>query len=342
MSGYQEILTDPSCAGHMVCMTWPLIGNCGINHEDMQSARVHASALLVKECCAVPSNWRSERSLPDFLKDHDVPGIEALDTRALARHLRIHGSMRAIVTTTEASPQELTAMAQCIPALEGQQLVHTVSATQPWILKDHAPCPVSLQAGGAYAWQGTGIAVAVMDYGITWSTVRLLEANGFEPLMLPASFDAAAVRTTGAKALFLSDGPGDPAALLHEISVVRALLHDFPTAGICLGHQLLGQALGASTYKLKCGHHGSNHPVKDLDSGRVEISSQNHGFCLDISKVSAIRPTHINLNDNTLEGFAHTTLPVISVQHHLQASADLAGCQTFLGSFQAMVRACGF
>ena len=342
MTGYQDILTDPSYTGQMVCMTWPLIGNYGINREDMESGRVHAAALLVKECCAVPSNWRSVWSLPDFLMEHNVPGIEGLDTRALTRHLRMHGAMRGVVTTADASPHELTAMAACIPSMEGQNLVSRVSPAKPWAWCDNAPCPADLAADGSYAWRGTGIPVAVMDYGIKWNIVRLLVRYGFEPLMLPAHFSAAAVRATGARTLFLSNGPGDPAVLTDEIAVIRDLAHTMPTAGICLGHQLLGRVFGGSTYKLKFGHHGSNHPVKELATGRVEISSQNHGFCVDISQVADVRVTHINLNDNTLEGFAHTKLPVIAVQHHPEASAGPADCQSFFDRYREMVQACGF
>ena len=342
MTGYQEILTDPSYTGQMVCMTWPLVGNYGINREDMESGQVHVSALLVKECCATPSNWRAVCSLPEFLIEHNVPGIEGLDTRALTRHLRLHGAMRGVVTTTEASPQELTAMAICLPSMEGQNLVSRVSPPAPWILVDDTPCPVELARDGSYPWTDSGVALAVMDYGIKWNIVRLLIAHGFEPLMLPADFDAAAVRATGAKALFLSNGPGDPAALQAEIAVVRELVHDLPTAGICLGHQLLGHAFGGSTRKLKFGHHGCNHPVKELASGRVEISSQNHGFCMDISHVPDVQETHINLNDNTVEGFAHTTLPAIAVQHHPEAAPGPVDCRSFFGRFREMVQGCGF
>ncbi len=342
MTGYQEILTDPSYTGQMVCMTWPLIGNYGINREDMESGRVHVAALLVKECCAVPSNWRATCSLPEFLIEHRVPGIEGLDTRALTRHLRLHGAMRGVVTTAEASPRELVAMAKCIPSMEGQNLVNRVSPAQAWVWSDNGPCPADLRADGSYAWRGTGVPVAVMDYGIKWNIVRLLIRYGFEPLILPAGFSAAQVRATGAKTLFLSNGPGDPAALTGEIAVVRELVREFPTAAICLGHQLLGHAFGGSTRKLKFGHHGCNHPVKDLATGRIEISSQNHGFCVDVSQVPDVRVTHVNLNDHTLEGFAHEKLPVIAVQHHPEAGPGPVDCQSFFGRFREMVQACGF
>jgi carbamoyl-phosphate synthase small subunit len=268
----------------------------------------------------VPSNWRSQRSLPDFLVEHNVAGIEGLDTRALVRRLRLHGAMRGMVTTGEASPQELVSMARCLPPMEGQNLVDLVTPAQPWVRDGQTPRAVALRPDGAYDWNGKGLPLAVMDYGIKWNIVRLLEDHGFEPLMLPARWSAEAVRATGAKALFLSNGPGDPAALVEEMAALRELAYELPTAAICLGHQLLGRVFGGATRKLKFGHHGCNHPVKDLDSGRVEISPQDHGFCVDIAGIPGIRVTHVNLNDATHEGFAHEDLPVIAVQHHPEAA----------------------
>ena len=341
MTGYQEILTDPSYTGQMVCMTWPHIGNYGINREDMESGRVHVAALLVKECCRIPSNWRACCSLPDFLMEHNVPGIEGLDTRALTRHLRLHGAMRGVVTTSDVSPRELISMAQCLPSMEGQNLVSRVTPARPWVWSGGAPCDVQLRPDGSHAWSGKHVPLAVMDYGIKWNIVRLLETYGFEPLMLPAHFSAAAVRATGAKALFLSNGPGDPAALTDEIAVLGELAGTLPTAAICLGHQLLGRVFGGTTRKLKFGHHGCNHPVKELDTGRVEISSQNHGFCVDIDGVPDVRVTHVNLNDATLEGFAHTSLPVIAVQHHPEAAPGPLDCRSFFARFRELAGAAG-
>jgi carbamoyl-phosphate synthase small subunit len=320
----------------MVCMTWPLVGNYGVNAQDMESGRVHPAALLVRECCHRPSNWRATGSLPDFLARNNVPGIEGLDTRALTRHLRLNGAMRGIVTTRETSPQELISMAQCLPSMEGQNLVEQVSPAKPWIWDGTTARAVDLRPDGSYAWAGRGVPVAVMDYGIKWNIVRLLEREGFEPLALPAGFSAGQVLATGAKALFLSNGPGDPAVLGKEIAVLRELAPRLPTAGICLGHQLLGLAFGARTYKLKFGHHGCNHPVKDLDTGRIEISSQNHGFCVDIDAAPDLRVTHIHLNDQTLEGFAHRTLPVIAVQHHPEACPGPSDCRGFFRRFRRM------
>jgi len=339
MTGYQEILTDPSYAGQMVCMTWPLIGNYGINAEDMESTKVHAAALIVKECCKYPSNWRSIRSLPDFLMEYNVPGIEGIDTRALTRHLRIHGAMRGIVTTNADIPiKDLVLQAQALPNMAGQNLVEGVAPNEPWRFTGCGMQAVKLGADGSYAWKGTGARVIAYDYGIKWNIVRLLEAQGFDVLMVPPSFSAAAAKASGAEAIFLSNGPGDPATLVEEIAIIKALIQSFPVAGICLGHQLLGHALGGKTYKLKFGHHGCNHPVKDLQTGRIEISSQNHGFCVDVEGILDIAVTHINLNDQTLEGFRHLTRPVMAVQHHPEASPGPIDSQVFFAAFRKMVQ----
>ena len=306
MTGYQEILTDPSYYGQMVCMTWPLIGNYGISAEDMESGKVHAAALIVKECCKTPSNWRSVCSLPDFLQQHGVPGIEGIDTRALTRHLRMHGAMRGMVSTSITDPAELN-------------------------------------ADGSYNWPGEGPRLVAYDFGIKWNILRLLPEQGFDVLVVPPSFTAEQVKASGAQAVFLSNGPGDPATLTDEIVTIKKLVESYPVAGICLGHQLLGHALGGTTHKLKFGHHGCNHPVKDLSTGHVEISSQNHGFCVDIDNVSDVVVTHVNLNDGTLEGFAHKTKPILAVQHHPEACPGPIDSQYFFARFRGMVRdAVGF
>ncbi|MEG2173360.1 MAG: glutamine-hydrolyzing carbamoyl-phosphate synthase small subunit [Desulfovibrionaceae bacterium] len=338
MTGYQEILTDPSYAGQMVCMTYPLIGNYGINPEDMESGHVHAAALLVKECCKVPSNWRSTLSLPDFLCEHNVPGIEGLDTRALTRHLRVHGAMRGVVSTRTRDVAALVAQAQAIPSMEGQNLVTRVAPTSPYCWRDDAPKPVQLDAKGGHAWAGTGPRLVVYDFGIKWNILRLLAAQGFDMLVVPPTFSATQVKLCGAQAVFLSNGPGDPATLKDEIATITQLIDDYPTAGICLGHQLLGHAVGGTTTKLKFGHHGCNNPVQDLTTGKVEISSQNHGFCVVLDKVPRVEITHVNLNDGTLEGFAHKDRPVLAVQHHPEASPGPIDSQYFFARFRQLVQ----
>lgn len=338
MTGYQEILTDPSYAGQMVCMTWPLIGNTGINPEDMESGKAHASGLIVRECCKTPSNWRSTQSLPDFLAEQGVPGIEGVDTRALTLHLRKHGAMRGILSTRVEDPRDLVMQAKALPAMEGQNLVTRVMPESPWRWTGKDKETAEFGAEGSFAWRGAGPRLVVYDFGIKWNILRLLEKQGFDMLIVPPSFSARRVRACGAQAVFLSNGPGDPATLTQEIETIRELAASYPTAGICLGHQLLGHALGGSTRKLKFGHHGCNHPVKDLETGHVEISSQNHGFCVDIEGVPGVKTTHVNLNDGTLEGFAHTGKPILAVQHHPEAAPGPSDSRYFFTRFRQLVR----
>ena len=307
MTGYQEVLTDPSYYGQMVCMTYPLIGNYGINAQDMESSKVHMRALLVRECCKQPSNWRASESL--------------LDTRALTRHLRLHGAMRGIISTRDGDPESLRQKALALPSMEGQNLVPFVAATAPYVLEDGIQTFVRIGPDGSYAWKGRGLPLLVYDFGVKWNILRLLEKAGFEPLAVPPSFSFEAARASGAKAVFLSNGPGDPATLTGEIALIRRLMEVFPVTGICLGHQLIGHALGGTTAKLKFGHHGCNHPVRDNTTGRVEISSQNHGFHVVLDGLDDVEPTHVNLNDHTLEGLRHRTKPIMSVQYHPEAAA---------------------
>ena len=321
MTGYQEVLTDPSYYGQMVCMTYPLIGNYGINPQDMESPKVHMRALLVKECCKQPSNWRASESLPDFLVRMGVPGIEGLDTRALTRHLRLNGAMRGIISTKDLDPESLRQKALALPTMEGQNLVPFVAAKAPYVLEGNVQTFVQIGPDGSYAWKGIGLPLLVYDFGVKWNILRLLAKVGFEPLAVPPSFSFEAAKASGAKAVFLSNGPGDPATLTSEIALIRQLMEVFPVTGICLGHQLIGHALGGTTAKLKFGHHGCNHPVRDDTTGRVEISSQNHGFHVVLDGLADVEPTHVNLNDYTLEGLRHKTKPIMSVQYHPEAAA---------------------
>lgn len=339
MVGYQEIVSDPSYTNQMVVMTYPLIGNYGITAEDMESGRVHMRALLVKECCKEPSNWRSKESLPDFLKRWNVPGMEGLDTRALTRHLRINGAMRGIISTRDLDVESLRAKACALPSMEGQNLVPFVAAQKPYILTADGPKDAQFDANGAYAWQGTGIPLLVYDFGVKWNILRLLAEVGFEPLAVPPSFTPDQARASGAKGVFLSNGPGDPATLKDEIAIIRELVKEFPVTGICLGHQLIGHALGGTTAKLKFGHHGCNHPVKDLGTGRIEISSQNHGFHVVLDGLDDVEATHINLNDQTLEGLRHKTLPIMSVQYHPEAAAGPHDGRYLFERFHEMMKA---
>ncbi len=337
MTGYQELLTDPSYCGQMVCMTYPLIGNYGINSEDMESQKLHLSALLVKECCKEPSNWRSTMSLPDFLIQNNIPGVEGLDTRALTRHIRMNGAMRGVISTTCLDVDQLKERALAMPSMVGQNLVNNVAPSEPYIWTDNGIVKAKLGSDGSYAWQDKGPRLVVYDYGIKWNILRILERQGFDMLVVPPNFSAKSVKATGAEAVFLSNGPGDPEVLQDEVDIVRELTKSYPMAGICLGHQLLGRALGGSITKLKFGHHGCNHPVKDLTTGHVEISSQNHGFCVDLSNVADVDITHINLNDNTLEGFAHKKLPIFAVQHHPEAAPGPVESRYIFNRFRNMI-----
>ena len=328
MTGYQEVLTDPSYYGQLVCLTYPLIGNYGITAEDMESAGIHMRALLVKECCKEPSNWRSIMSLPEFMKKHNVPGMEGIDTRALTIALRENGAMRCMISTEDLDRDSLVAKARALPTMEGQSLVQYVCPKTPYIWHKNAPKPVTAQANGRLPFVGgennngnRPIRLLVYDFGIKWNIIRELIAAGFSPVMVPPSFTAEEARKSGAEAVFLSNGPGDPATLTDIVANVRELMKTFPITGICLGHQLLGLAMGATTTKLKFGHHGCNHPVKNLLTGSVEITSQNHNFAIDAKRLpDTVEVTHINLNDGTVEGLRHKKEPMFCVQYHPEAA----------------------
>jgi len=338
MTGYQEVLTDPSYAGQMVCLTYPLIGNYGINEEDMESDRVHLSALLVKECCKHPSNWRSAESLPDFLIRMNVPGIEGLDTRALTLHLRRYGAMRGCISTSISDPAELAERAKQLPTMEGQNLVYRVAPARPYRWDERAgrSSPCQLASDGTYLWPDEKkLRVLVYDFGIKWNILRLLAKQGMELLVVPPAFTFEQACKVSPDAVFLSNGPGDPATLKKEIAEIAKLAEHFPIAGICLGHQLLGHALGGTTMKLKFGHHGVNHPVKDLRTGRIYITSQNHGFC--VVPPAGIEARFVNLNDGTLEGFCHPQKPIMAVQHHPEAAAGPRDAQDFFQEFKDMI-----
>ena len=338
MTGYQEVLTDPSYVGQMVCMTYPHIGNYGINLEDVESSRIRVEAFIVKECCKNPSNWRAKESLPEYLTRNGVLGIEGIDTRALTRHLRLHGAQRGLISTEAATPEELVRQARELPPMEGLDLAGAVTPTEPYVWENNAPRTVTLSPDGSYAWPGNGPRVVAFDCGVKWNILRLLAAQGLDLLVVPATFSAGQVRKLNPEAIFLSSGPGDPAALPEMIHTVSLLINDYPTAGICLGHQLLGLALGGKTYKLKFGHHGLNHPVKELATGHIEISSQNHGFCVDIGTLRDVELTHVNLNDNTLEGFAHKTKPIIAIQYHPEAGPGPHDSRSFFLRFRELLR----
>jgi len=323
MSGYQEILTDPSYCGQMVTMTYPLIGSYGINDQDIESDRIQARALIVKEYQEYPSNWRSKMSLADYLKANNIPGIEGIDTRALTRHIRLKGAMKAALSTQDLDPDSLVEKARRSPDMMGLDLVKEVTCLEPMLWQDGRP--VKLENGlDQFQWPDKpgAFRVVAMDYGVKFNILRSLEKKGCTIVLLPADADTETIDRLDPQGLFLSNGPGDPAAVTYAVETIREQIGKRPVFGICLGHQLIGLALGGKTFKLKFGHRGANQPVKDLKTGKVEITSQNHGFCVDMEslKDQDIELSHINLNDNTLEGLVHKKIPLFSVQYHPEAS----------------------
>lgn len=317
MSGYQEILTDPSYTGQIVTMTYPLIGNYGVNSEDMESAAVHPKAFLVKEYNEVPSNFRSEQPLAEFLQRYGVLGVEGFDTRALVRHIRTVGALKAIVSTEDLDKESLVKRAKEWVGLLGQDMVQKVTCDQPYGWADNRPVP-----GSNFSTVQAGIdkplKVVTLDCGVKFNQLRIMTEKGCQVQVVPAATSAETILAMEPDGVFLSNGPGDPAGVQGVVETVRGLLGKTPVFGICLGHQILGLAYGASTYKLKFGHRGGNQPVKDLITGHVEITSQNHGFTVDIDSLDKeeIELTHINLNDGSLEGMRHRRFPAFSVQYH--------------------------
>jgi carbamoyl-phosphate synthase small subunit len=329
MTGYQEVLTDPSYCGQMVIMTYPLIGNYGVNELDEESGKPWVSGFIVKEASRIVSNWRSSESLHDYLARHGVVGIEGIDTRAAVLHVRSQGAMRAVISTQRDDVKALQAAALASPRMEGQNLVDRVSATEAFDYRaDSRIAELEQVIGGILTAPSpqddndtSRPLVVAYDFGAKRNILTLLAKQGFRVRVVPAHTSASETMAMKPNGVFLSNGPGDPAALPGIFGTVRELIGKVPIFGICLGHQLLGLALGATTYKLKFGHHGANHPVRDLVTGKVEITSQNHGFCVD---AAALPPsssvTHLNLNDGTVEGFEDEANSLFAVQYHPEAA----------------------
>ena len=332
MTGYQEILTDPSYEGQLVAMTYPEIGNVGVNTEDAESRQPFVKGFIVKEYNPVPSSWRATQTLHDYMKEHQIVGIEGVDTRSLVRHLRDAGSQEGVISTASDPPETLVERARRSPGLVGRDLVQSVTCQQPydwdegqWELgkgyRQRHPGKKALSDISKSNFNRPRFTVVAYDYGIKFNILRGLAEAGCKVRVMPATAAAADVLALNPDGVFLSNGPGDPDAVPYAKENVRKLIGKKPIFGICLGHQILGLALGGKTYKLKFGHHGGNQPVMDLTTRKVEITTQNHGFAVDADSLKgSTEITHVNLNDHTVEGLTHRDYPIFSVQYHPEAS----------------------
>jgi carbamoyl-phosphate synthase small subunit len=337
MTGYQEILTDPSYNEQIITMTYPLIGNYGTNDADRESRKVFVSGFIVKENCNYPSNWREESSLSDYLKKNSIVGLEGIDTRKLVKHIRTEGAMRGVISAGEEDIEILKKKLAEYPGLVGRDIVQdvTIDKAYPWTE------PVTDVLTGKEIKADEKFKVVAFDFGIKQNILRLLVSHGCNVQVVPATTSAKEVLAQEPDGVFLSNGPGDPAPVEYAVETVKELLGKVPIFGICLGHQILSLALGGKSYKLKFGHRGANHPVKNLETGQIEITSQNHGFCVDLDslKDKNVRLTHMNLNDNTLEGISCDELGAFSVQYHPEASPGPHDSSYLFESFTTLMRA---
>ncbi len=349
MTGYQEILTDPSYKAQIVTMTYPLIGNYGVNQQDVESWQPHVAGFAIRELSPVVSNWRADSSLSDYLEQNGIPGIQGIDTRALTRKLRVRGALNGFISTEGVTDAEAVQRAREWPGLMGVDYVKEVTHKEAfvWDHKDEQSANFNLVHGSGPAaarevrdpLPPADIPIVAYDYGMKYNILRRLRQHGFKVQVLPATATAAEALQHKPAGIFLSNGPGDPAALGYAVQAVSDLLKSgVPIFGICLGHQILGQAFGGKTFKLKFGHRGGNQPVKDLESGRVEITAQNHGFAVDPATLpSDVAVDRINLNDQTVEGIRHRTRPIFCVQYHPEASPGPHDSTGLFARFREMV-----
>ncbi len=332
MTGYQEIITDPSYKAQIVTMTYPHIGNYGVNKQDIESYQPHVAGFAVREVSPVVSNWRADWDLGQYLEDNGIPAISELDTRSLTKKLRVRGAMNGFITTEDMDEEEAIRRAKDWPGLVGVDYVREVTHKDSfdWDADDSVSADFRLKCGTEDGQPrefrnplpAADLPIVALDFGIKYNILRRLRQHGFKVKVLPASSTPEQVLAEKPAGIFLSNGPGDPAAVNYGVKTVNELVtKDIPIFGICLGHQILGQALGGKTFKLKFGHRGGNQPVKDMTTDKVEITSQNHGFAVDADSLpSNVEVTHVNLNDQTVEGLAHKTKPIFCVQYHPEAS----------------------
>ena len=349
MTGYQEILTDPSYKGQIVTMTYPLIGNYGVNLQDVESWQPHVAGFVIRELSPVVSNWRADHSLAEYLDQNGIPGIQGIDTRALTKKLRVRGALNGFISTKDITDAEAVKQAREWPGLAGVDYVKEVTHKAPfvWDQEDQQSADFRLVQGTSEgdARQArqplppADIPIVAYDFGMKYNILRRLRQHGFKVQVVPATTTAAEALACKPAGVFLSNGPGDPSALGYAVQAVRDLTQTgIPIFGICLGHQILGQAVGGKTFKLKFGHRGGNQPVKDLESGRVEITSQNHGFAVDPATLpSEVQVDRINLNDQTVEGMRHRTKPIFCVQYHPEASPGPHDSTGLFARFRSMI-----